>query len=77
MIYLSTLGGYWNKYSKYITFLSIVVVFLLQCSVTCGPGVETRDVICPLLDDHAQDFACTDEKPVTSRLCEMPECPCK
>ncbi len=49
-------------------------IIIFQCSVTCGSGTQTRDVICPAPTDPPGEFECTDEKPETSRACEKDAC---
>ncbi|XP_072051171.1 A disintegrin and metalloproteinase with thrombospondin motifs 3-like isoform X2 [Amphiura filiformis] len=46
-----------------------------QCSVTCGSGTQTRDVICPAPTDPPGEFECTDDKPEATRVCEKTMCP--
>jgi hypothetical protein len=43
--------------------------FALQCSATCGSGVQKRDVYCPQV--HQCDLV---EKPLTHRPCKEASC---
>ncbi|KAM4677814.1 A disintegrin and metalloproteinase with thrombospondin motifs 7 isoform 2-T2 [Discoglossus pictus] len=44
-----------------------------QCSVSCGEGVQFRDVYCP---DGTEGNICEPlERPSTKRMCQMPPCP--
>uniref|UniRef100_A0A8C1TFT8 Papilin n=1 Tax=Cyprinus carpio TaxID=7962 RepID=A0A8C1TFT8_CYPCA len=47
-----------------------------QCSVTCGSGKQTRDVVCVGSDGASlEDYACgTHPKPPKTQACEMPVC---
>lgn len=47
-----------------------------RCSVTCGKGVETREVACKTFDSEEVEEARCDErsKPNATRVCEMEEC---
>ncbi|XP_073682749.1 papilin isoform X2 [Garra rufa] len=47
-----------------------------QCSVTCGSGKQTRDVVCVGSDGASlEDYACgTQPKPPRTQACEMPVC---
>ncbi|XP_050989358.1 papilin isoform X2 [Labeo rohita] len=47
-----------------------------QCSVTCGSGKQTRDVVCVGSDGASlEDYACgTQAKPPRTQACEMPVC---
>jgi hypothetical protein len=46
-----------------------------QCTVTCGDGLQTRNVYCSnLLTNDLQSCVLT-EKPLTQRICQLPACP--
>lgn len=47
-----------------------------QCSVTCGSGKQTRDVVCIGSDGASlEDYACGNQpKPPREQICEMPMC---
>ena len=52
----------------------------LQCSVTCGEGVQTRNVTCVELDNGVPGMAvadsqCEDPRPMSSIECELDPCP--
>ena len=49
---------------------------MFQCSVTCGEGIQTRFVVCTLLDRQtASEVQCdVDNKPETERPCSMDKC---
>ena len=52
----------------------------LQCSVTCGEGINTRPVECMRLatNEVVPDDMCTDPKPAETRPCpRQPVCPCE
>ncbi|XP_050392915.1 A disintegrin and metalloproteinase with thrombospondin motifs 2 isoform X1 [Patella vulgata] len=45
-----------------------------ECTVTCGDGFERRQVYCGIKDDASDDSLCIDEKPVSTRQCNLTEC---
>lgn len=44
-----------------------------QCSVTCGEGIQQRQVVCKASDNTAAE--CEGEKPETVIICELISCP--
>ncbi|XP_054770254.2 uncharacterized protein LOC129278063 isoform X2 [Lytechinus pictus] len=51
-----------------------------ECSVTCGEGVQTRDVSCVELDNGVpgnvtSDSQCNDPRPDSTVECELDQCP--
>ncbi|XP_041481881.1 uncharacterized protein LOC121429044 isoform X7 [Lytechinus variegatus] len=51
-----------------------------ECSVTCGEGVQTRDVSCVELDNGVpgnvtSDSQCNDPRPDSTVECELEQCP--
>ncbi len=53
---------------------------MMQCSVTCGEGIQTRTMVCYDVDNEVEvDMSfCTDEADLeTERVCTGPPCPCK
>lgn len=44
-----------------------------QCSVTCGEGIQQRQVVCKASDNTAAE--CEGEKPETVVICELIPCP--
>ena len=51
----------------------------MQCSLTCGEGIQTRTVLCyDTANDMTVDVSnCDGVPPTTERACFGPECPCK
>uniref|UniRef100_A0A7M4FX41 ADAM metallopeptidase with thrombospondin type 1 motif 14 n=1 Tax=Crocodylus porosus TaxID=8502 RepID=A0A7M4FX41_CROPO len=44
-----------------------------QCSVSCGEGIQQRQVVCKASDNSIGQ--CEGEKPATIEVCKMPVCP--
>lgn len=56
--------------------VNVGVLWRAQCSVSCGSGQQTRDVVCIGSDGvPLEDYACgTLSKPPRTQTCEMPAC---
>lgn len=51
----------------------IYFLFSRQCSVTCGEGIQQRQVVCKASDNTAAE--CEGEKPETIIICKLTPCP--
>lgn len=54
-------------------FTLIFFFFFRQCSVTCGEGIQQRQVVCKASDNTAAE--CEGEKPETIIICKLTPCP--
>ena len=59
-------------------FVDNIITFFhcLQCSTTCGDGIQTRKVTCVLMDREADsELQCDmDVRPDTERPCNLGDC---
>ncbi|GCB71045.1 hypothetical protein scyTo_0010914 [Scyliorhinus torazame] len=52
--------------------LSLLLIFSAQCSVTCGEGIQQRQVVCRSSDNSISH--CKGEKPETIQMCKVMQC---
>lgn len=64
-----------NIEKTYIIQYGWFTLFFLfwQCSVTCGEGIQQRQVVCKASDNTAAE--CEGEKPETVIICKLISCP--
>lgn len=54
----------------------VCVCVCFQCSVTCGQGKTTRQVLCVISDQEVNASECDpDDRPTTAQDCAMSQCP--
>lgn len=60
-----------------IMCVGVCICLYLQCSVSCGQGTTTRQVVCMNISDQVVDISeCDpDDQPATEQECAMPQCP--
>lgn len=62
--------------SEHSTYIFSFFTYDGQCSVTCGEGQQTREVICiGIRGEHLPDHACSGlERPPSVKACRRPAC---
>lgn len=57
-------------------FIHVCLCVCFQCSVTCGQGKTTRQVLCVINDQEVNASECDpDDRPTTEQDCAMSQCP--